>query len=228
MIKVILTLSLIHSILFSFEISKNMTFSKELRPTIMSSTITAIIKDKDKLKIQELFKEVIKISSDEKICTDGSYSISPHYKYIRKKDGLSENIFDGYTGRINFECKFKDTKKIDNIISKMDKVSSKKDKLKLTLNPISWILEEEISKKEIDKLELEALNYTKSYTRYLSDIYSKKCAVKRVDLYNSSNIRLRSMPREDMAMMKNSITTEPINKDLTLKYSAAYLFSCED
>jgi len=227
MLKIIFLLSFVYSMLLSFEISKNMTFDKKLKPTIMSSSITASMQDIDKIKIQKLFKEAIEISTNKNICTNGSYIISPEYKYIRLKDGLTNKTFNGYTGNIRFDCKFKDTKKIDNIISKMDNISSQKDKLKLTLNPIVWILEENISKEESNKLELKALRYANDYSKYLSDGYSKKCTIKKIDLHGTPNIsRPRPLYGAEISMARESISTKPINSELTLKYNASYLFSC--
>ena len=214
MFKMVFILTILLSFLNAFEVSKNMSFNKKLTPDTLFASFKIYAEDKSRLNIQKMFQKAIKTSKNEEICTNGSYTISPKYK---------DDIFKGYTGRIGFDCKFKEIKKFDNIISKIDNIN--KDKLKTTLYPLRWILDDNVSNNEIKKLELEALRYASSYAIYLSSVYSKECSVKRVDLHNA----LRPSPifRSESMALKSSVSSEPINSDITLSYSASYLFNCD-
>ncbi|MCW8955076.1 MAG: SIMPL domain-containing protein [Sulfurimonas sp.] len=217
---IILLLSMIFSLSNAFEVHKSSEFVKKVEPTKMSTSITAMVEDTNKLKIQKIFKKAIKNTASEGICANGSYRISPMYEYKKSK-----RIFSGYQGSIIFTCDFTDSKKLDNVIDNLERATVEKDKLKLTINPISWIVEKQALKQVNKELELEALNYAKSYKSFLSDVYEVTCKIKEV-LLNPLNspqypIALRSMMRES-----GSQTTQPIKSEHTIKYSASYKFEC--
>lgn len=220
MIKIILLLSILSSFAFSFEIAKSTTFTKNLKAELMHNTIGASIRNANNVLISKLFKEVIQISKDAKICTNGSYSIYPNYSYTKDKNNQSKQVFNGYNGRVNFDCKFEDIKQLDSMIEKMEKVSSNKRGLKLTINPIKWIVKDSTAKIAKDDLELMALKYIYAYQNYLSKVYQKQCDVKKVSLENNKN----NMP---IQISKKSSFSEPIKSDLVVNYRASYLFECK-
>lgn len=204
----------------AFEVHKSNEFTKEIEPNVMSTSIAASVEDKSKAQIQKIFKKAIEESKSENICTNGSYRISPNYRYVEQK-----RLFLGYRGDIVFECEFEDTKKFDTVISKLDKASNEKDKLKLTINPIQWIVDKKRRKQIKDELELEALYYAKNYKSFLSNVYAKECAIKEVSLNTSQ----RFVDQERVYMMQSdakSRTTAPIKKNHTIGYNASYKFEC--
>lgn len=219
---IILLLSMIFSLSSAFEVHKSSEFTKEVEPTKMSTSITAIVEDANKLKIQRIFQKAIESADSEDICTNGSYRISPRYEYKNRT-----RTFSGYQGRMVFKCDFHDSKKLDNVINKLDRATVEKDKLKLTMNPISWIVEKETIKQVNKELELEALSYAKSYKSFLSDVYEVGCKIKEVSL-NSSSRPQYPVPLHGMMRESGSQTTKPIKSDHTLKYSASYKFKCSE
>lgn len=219
---ILILLSLAFSLSNAFEIHKNSEFIKEVEPTKMSTSIIATVEDPNKLKIQRIFQKAIERSESEEICTNGSYRISPRYKYNNRK-----RIFLGYRGDITFKCDFKDSKKLDNVINKLDKITVEKDKLKLIMNPISWIVEKNKIKQVNKELELEALNYAKSYKNFLSSVYEVSCKIKEVSLNSLSRFPY-PVPLNSMMRKSKSQTTQPIKSNHTLRYSASYKFECNE
>lgn len=208
------------SFLNAFEVHKNKEFSKEIEPTKMSTTIVANMIDKDKLSIQRAFKKAINISNKAEICVNGSYGISPEYSYKNQ-----EKTFIGYNGNISFKCEFQNTKKFDAIISKLDRIVRKKDKLKLTINPIQWIIGKQTIEKTNQELELEALNFANSYKKFLANVYTQKCNIKEVSLNQMAYPIYQRTNYKGMAK-SSSVTTQPIKSNQNLKYSASYKFEC--
>lgn len=178
------------------------------------------MEDVSKLEIQMAFKDAIQVSKSEKICTNGSYRISPRYTYNKQK-----RSFAGYQGDITFKCEFKDAKKLDSVISGLDKISSKKDKFKLTVNPINWELEKQNILHVKKELELEALLFANRYREFLNDIYKTTCKVKDVFLNPTSRDIIPS-PKFALMRESQSQTTAPIMSQHTIKYSASYSFEC--
>ena len=188
----------------------------------MSTSIVATVEDTNKLKIQKIFQKAIEGSSSEEICTNGSYRISPRYIY---DDG--KRVFLGYQGDITFKCEFEDSKKLDNVINKLDRLTVEKDKVKLIINPISWIADNKTIKQVNKELELEALNYATSYKKFLSDVYKTACNIKEISL-NSASTPVYPMPMYSMMKESKSQTTQPIKSNQTLKSSASYKFECSE
>ncbi len=219
--KIIFLAAISVSLLNAFEIHKSNEFTKEVEPTKMSMSILASIDDKSQSKIQSVFKRAILGSQSEKICTNGSYRISPRYTYKQQK-----RTFIGYQGSITFTCEFTDSTKLDRVISKLDSINQEKDKLKLTLNPIKWIVDRNTVKQTNKILELEALNYAKTYNEYLTEVYETTCSIKEVSL-NAPSRPNRIVPVYAMARDMKSETTKPIKSNHTLKYSASYKFECK-
>lgn len=216
--KIILSLILIYSITSAFEVQKSNTFLKNLEPTKMTTSIIANMEDESKSNIQNVFREAIEASKSENICTNGSYTISPKYTYDKQT-----RTFAGYRGNITFKCKFENTKKLDDVITNLDSITSKKDKLKLTINPIKWIVKKEIVEKTNKELELKALLYAKSYQEFLSGVYNTQCFIKKVSL-NPANTLYHPAP---MMRASQTITTAPIKSEHTIRYSASYEFECD-
>mgnify|MGYP002712041159 CR=1 FL=1 len=208
------------SLLNAFEIQKHGEFVKEIEPDIMSTSIRAVFEDKNKLEIQNVFEKAIKETKNENICTNGSYRISPNYDYIDKK-----RVFSGYRGEILFECKFQDSKKLDLVISKLDEADDKRGRLKLTLNPIRWIVDEKVQMQADKELELKALYYAKEYRTFLSGVYASKCKIKEV-LLNNANIFTNNQREYATTADIRSKTTAPIKSTHIIKYSASYKFEC--
>lgn len=217
---IILVLIVTFSFLNAFEVNKSKEFSKEIEPTKMSTTIVANMIAKDKLKIQRAFKKAINISDKAKICTNGSYRISPEYSYKNQ-----DRVFIGYQGNIRFKCEFQDTKRFDTIISKLDRITREKDKLKLTINPIQWIIAKKVIEKTNQELELQALYFAKSYKKFLANVYTQKCKIKEVSLNQMTHPTYQRSNYNSMAKV-SSVTTKPIKSNQIIKYSASYKFEC--
>ncbi|MDA7817889.1 SIMPL domain-containing protein [Sulfurimonas sp.] len=212
---------LIYVQIFAFEVHKTKEFSLEVEPTKMSTSIVANIYDADKINIQDIFHEAIEGSKREGICTNGSYRISPRYVYNKQV-----RTFVGYQGNITFTCEFEDSEKLDNVISHLNSLNNKQEILKLTINPILWIVQEEVVKEKNKVLELQALNFSKDYRKFLSDEYESTCKIQEVVL-NPQNRPIHPMPRHALMSESKSRTTKPINTNHTLKFSAFYKFECE-
>lgn len=208
------------SLLNAFEVNKSQEFVKDVEPDIMSTSISATVEDKDKLEIQKIFEKAIEESKSQTTCTNGSYRISPNYSYSEQK-----RVFLGYRGDIQFECKFKDTKNLDFVISKLDSAASQKDKVKLTINPIKWTVDEQTHKEADKELELKALHFAKEYRDFLSGVYLGECKIKEVSL-NSTNYFTNQERVYAMAEVAKSQTTPPIKNTHTIKYNASYKFEC--
>jgi len=225
--KVIIILSFGFIFLNAFEVQKNKTFEKDVEPTVMITSISAQIKDKDKLNIQNIFKEAIETSKLGNICTNGAYRISPSYEYIQNNyDRNSKRIFTGYNGNINFTCEFKDTKKLDLVISNLDKIT-KDDKLKITLNEISWTIDKKTNEDTIEELEIYALKYANTYSDFLTKLYKNTCGIKEIKLNAHNYSSPIPLVRSESIGFAKSHSTAPIKSDLTLKYSANYAFKCD-
>ncbi|MEA2099752.1 MAG: SIMPL domain-containing protein [Campylobacterota bacterium] len=114
--KIFLILVISFSLSSAFEVHKNNQFTQEVEPTKMSTSIIASMEDESKLTIQKVFTKAIESSKSENICTNGSYRISPQYRYDKQT-----RVFAGYRGSITFRCEFKDSKKLDRVITKLEK-----------------------------------------------------------------------------------------------------------
>lgn len=220
---IILLLSLIFSVSGAFEINKSKTFTRELEPIKMSSSIFARIESSDKTEIQKVFQESIEGVKLGEICKNGAYRISPIYRHNKH----NKRTFLGYQGNITFKCEFYDVDKFDTVISTLDEISDEKDKLLLTINPISWVVEKKIIQNSNKELELESLHYASSYKKFLSGVYKTACKIKKISLDSLSSPDYPRPMNGVMMRESRSQTTQPIKSNYTLKYRSSYKFECD-
>lgn len=229
MFRLILATTLIITGVFGFEVEKHAIFTKNITPSLMSASFSATMKANDKSKINKAFKKAIDIAKKNNVCKNGSYRIYPAYSYTRDKNGKNIRVFDGYSGNIHFECKFTDTKIFDKILDNIEKSSSRKNTLKLSINPIRWVLQKDVEQKGYDELELMALRYPAKYEQFLSQVYQKRCLRKKITLLDKNNpVSIApTLRKQTMRLTQNDSIAKPIKSDFTLRYNASYIFECK-
>ncbi len=212
--------------LFSYEINFNKAFSKKVSPDLLTTYVNiniSKIDESDANKEIEKFNDFIK-DYDDVSAKDGTYNLSPRYKYVNKKQ-----IFTGYVGSLRYKIESQNAKKLNRFISKLLEVKEKinSEDVKLNISNISWVISSELYNKSVDDLRIETIIWANKYANTLSAKISKNCAVEKINI-NSINRRNLVYSREIMATSsKVAADISPQNNDEDITINPNFVLECK-
>ncbi|WP_456480173.1 SIMPL domain-containing protein [Nautilia sp.] len=163
--------------LFAYTVTNTKTYYKNIRPSMLKANLEIIITKKTLNGLINLLNE--NVNRLKPLCQNTSYSFTPVYKYINKKE-----IFENYKAYINTECLFK-TSEIKTFSSMLNTI--KKAKVKLT--HLNFTVTEKESKTAINALKTKAYTDIQKEAKNLSKKLNRKCFVKNIKFTSSQNIK---------------------------------------
>lgn len=212
----ILLLAAVAYSLSALEIEETRTFSKYVEPELMQSGFSIQKQASNINTIQNSFSKISKKIQAYDICKGGKYRIRPVYLYKK-----NEKVFNGYSGHIDFKCIFKDTKKFDRVLNALE-INDEK----LTLNTISWHIDENIVEQIKESLKDDSLKYSiKRALQLEKSLQSYKCTPKKIKFESIRAIA----PYRGTAVASSSIKSEsvaPIKEERKITLNVEYLFEC--
>lgn len=199
----------------AIEINKNKTFTIQSEEKNLKTSFRINMQLKSENRIESTFKRAIKLSNRSDICTGGSYTVSPHYKYENSK-----RIKDGYRGNISFDCTFQDKENYEKLIDKIKKLKN----IQLSQNRINIVAVDK--SKELEQISFE---YASNYIHELHN-YFVNCKVELINVLSYHQPASRPYYlRANKSIQEESDTTvtSPIKKGLTQSLNVEYKFNCQ-
>lgn len=222
-----LSLFLLPSLAFSYEINFNKTFSKIVNPDLLTTQINISVEKKDENKVNveiEKFNNFLK-ENKSVILKNGSFTLSPKYKYYENKQE-----FVGYVGNLRYTAESGNAKELntfmDQLISVKDKIKS--DDIKLDISNVSWEISNELQNKTYDNLRLDSIIWIESYSDSLSKKISKKCEVTKINVNESTgNIMYARSEMAYASKVKVLADVAPINSEQSITVSPNFVLECK-
>lgn len=223
----ILSLFLLPSLAFSYEINFNKTFSKIVNPDLLTTQINISVEKKDENKVNieiEKFNNFLK-ENKSVILKNGSFTLSPKYKYYDNKQE-----FIGYVGNLRYTAESEKAKELntfmDQLISLKDKI--KADDVKLNISNVSWKLSDELQNKISDDLRLDSIIWVESYATGLSTKLSKKCEVTKININESTgNIMYARSEMAYSSKSKSLADVAPISSEQSITVNPNFELECK-
>jgi predicted secreted protein len=212
----------------SYEINFNKTFSKVVNPDLLTTQINISVEKKDESKVNseiEKFNDFIKSVKDVKL-KDGSFTLSPKYKYFENKQQ-----FLGYIGNIRYTAESSSAKDLNEFMDKLISIKEKanSDETKLNISNVSWKVSDELRNKSFDELRLETIVWIEDYTNGLSKKVGKECSVKKIN-FNEMNYIDVPYARAEMAysaMAKTSADMTPMSSEKNITINPNFELECK-
>lgn len=225
---IIMALSLLPVLSFSYELNFNKSFSKVVNPDLLTTNITISVEKKDENKVNseiEKFNDFLKKTSDVTL-KNGSFTLSPKYKYHDNKQE-----FIGYVGNLRYTAESKNAKDLnvfmDKLISIKDNI--KLEEVKLNISNVSWKTSDELENKSFDELRLEAINWIDGYSKTLSSQVSKYCEVSKINIFesNTGNVVYARAEMAYSGMSKMAADVAPISSEQNITINPNFILECK-
>lgn len=202
-------------------ISDTLTFAKKVMPDKMQTSIVLEVQDKT-FEGTKRFMKLNYMTKISPICKLESSQVSPLYSYQKGKQ-----IMEGYSATSRLGCEFNDIREYDKELNAIYQEAD--SKLKITANPIRWVVSEAIEQATISELKSEAVKAANMRAKILqNELGSNTCTVKSIRLEPVSHPR---QPYPMMAMAKANVsdltpTESPAQTEQTISLSASYEWEC--
>lgn len=217
-------IALLPSALFSYEISFTKQFTHTVTPDLLTTYVTVSVEDTDESFINEkieIFNNYINNNKDV-IKNDGSYTLSPKYRYYKDKQE-----FEGFVGRLRYEIKSEDAKKINRFLDDMVSLKKKAEtrKVKLNIANVTWITSDKLYKKSLDELRIDAILWIESYSKSLKQKISKNCEIKNINIDSVNKTYIRNETITYSTKMSSNVA--PINSDKEISINPNFVLECK-
>lgn len=217
-------LALLPSALFSYEISFSKEFTKTVTPDLLTTHITISVEDEDEAFINEkieVFNNYIK-NNDSVVKNNGSFTLSPKYRYYKDKQE-----FEGFVGRLRYQIKSSDAKKINRFLDEMVKLKKKSEsrKVKLNIANVTWITSDILYKENLDSLRIDAILWIETYSKSLEKKLSKKCEIKKINIDSVNRTFIRDEAIAYSTKMSSNVA--PINSDKKISINPGFILECK-
>lgn len=229
MLKKILTTIILSTLsLNAYEINFTKNFSKQVSPDTLGTKIFIHISKENKKEVSQTldkFTSFFKSLRDLKL-KNGSYSISPEYKYLK-----NETKFIGYEGSLTYKVEAKTAIQINTFIEDLLSLNSKinsKD-VKIEISNIQWEISKELYEKNTEKLRRESILWVNTYAKTLSAELKNTCKVKTININSSARNNIfydrRSNYSSKMRDISNDIS--PIKNDENINLNSTITMECK-
>jgi len=193
---------------FSNEITENMNFSKNVKSSILQTTLQIHIQNRNISKLTNKIGVILNKVNSYKFCKNKSYSILPTYK--------NQKFINYYTD-LKFKCEFNKNKLpiFSQLLAKIQNENI------ISIYNFEYTLPKKLYNKTQTNLKIEAFNYGLKKAQKLSNTFNKKCFMKSINfntpLYN----------RSYKVLMAPSINLPtPKNEGQNVNINANYRFIC--
>lgn len=210
----------------SYELNFNNSFSKSLKPDILSSTVNiSVTKENENSANKEIekFNDFLKNTKNITI-KNTNYNLTPKYEYIENKP-----YFKGFIATINFVVESKESSIINSFLSDLlaFKDSQKKSDIKINISNLSWEVSEKLQNKIIDNLRLESILWIEDYAKEISKKSSKKCEIKSVIINEEGNFNFPRVKAVSFSTNSENMNIAPIRSEQNIKINTNYILDCK-
>ncbi|MCK5293909.1 MAG: SIMPL domain-containing protein [Arcobacteraceae bacterium] len=218
MFKKLILSTLLPLTLFSYELNFSKKFSTQISPDILNSYINVTVQNKDERYINdniELFNDYLK-DNDEIIKQNGSYTLTPKYKYINNKQK-----FLGYMGILNYSITSSTAIVMNEFIKETMELKGKIASKNITvrISNLSWKISDKLYNDNLDNLRLLAINWIELYSKNLN----RQCIIKSIKIEGKDNNRPRGISL--MSKSLSNITPLQVQKEITINPN--YTLECK-
>jgi len=226
--KKLLAIAILPIFAFSYDVNFNKSFSKVVNPDLLTTNVNISVEKKDENKVNaeiEKFNDFIK-SKNGVIIKNGSYTLSPKYKYYNNKQE-----FVGYVGNLRYSVESSNAKELNVFMDKLIAVNdtTKSEDVKLNISNVSWKISDELQNNSYDELRLESIIWLESYAKTLSSKLSKYCEVKTINVNESNNGNMM-YARSEMAyssMSKSVSDVTPVSSEQNITINPNFVLDCK-
>ncbi|MDX4026916.1 SIMPL domain-containing protein [Aliarcobacter skirrowii] len=210
----------------SYELNFNNSFSKSLKPDILSSTVNiSVTKENEKSANKEIekFNDFLKNTKNITL-KNTNYNLTPKYEYIENNP-----YFKGFIATINFVVESKESSIINSFLSDLlaFKDSQKKSDIKINISNLSWDVSEKLQNKIIDNLRLESILWIEDYAKEISKKSSKKCEIKSVIINEDGNYNFSRVKAVSFSTNSENMDISPIRSEQNIKINTNYILDCK-
>ncbi len=177
--KKLITLALISCALNAYEINFSKSFEQNVKADTLTTNISVSVEKEDEKKVNFALDKFNRFFKESKIVElkNGSYSISPNYKYLK-----NETKFIGYEGRINYKVKSSDAKNMNTFISNLLEEKDGLNGIKIRISYVTWEVSKKTRKQTIENLRLKSILWANDYTKDLGKKLKTNCSLKKVTI----------------------------------------------
>jgi hypothetical protein len=194
-------------IVYANEISEHKTFTKNIKSSLLSTTLKIHIQNKNIATLTNEINNILNIMDNYKFCKNKTYSILPKYK--------NQKFINYYTD-LNFKCEFQKDK-----LPIFSKLLNKLNKHIISIYNFQYTLTKDLYQKAQNNLKIEAFNYGLEKAKKLSNTFNKKCFMKSINFNNTHQVYTRNV-----VMFKQSTLPTPKNNTQNILLNVNYLFVC--
>ena len=210
----------------SYELNFNNSFSKSLKPDILSSTVNiSVTKENENSANKEIekFNDFLKNTKNITL-KNTNYNLTPKYEYIENNP-----YFKGFIATINFVVESKESSIINSFLSDLlaFKDSQKKSDIKINISNLSWDVSEKLQNKIIDNLRLESILWIEDYAKEISKKSSKKCEIKSVIINEDGNYNFSRVKAVSFSTNSENMDISPIRSEQNIKINTNYILDCK-
>jgi len=206
--KLLSLLTILPSLLLSYELEFSKSFSKDIQNDTLNTNITIQIDSKEVAFINEKIEFFQDFINDDLTVTkkNGNYNLMPQYSYHNNKQK-----FIGYRGSLHYIIetpKYEDLNKfVDDINSIKNNMNSKK--VKLSVSNLRWVVSTELYEKNIDAMRIESIKWIKNYIQKIDD----GCSIKNITI--NKNYRNNYTQRYSKSVMMENSSSRNITPSQT-------------
>jgi hypothetical protein len=212
-------------------ITKSQEFTSTITPDKLSTSIVFNIVEKDYTQASNELSSLSRVLKKyEKICKNSGYSINKAQEWDKDK---RKNIFIGYRGVLNLQCTYDHAGEIEKVYNEpaIKNLIERNKSVSVSNHGTQWIVSQRVLKKKQEALEAQAILFSRDFATHLSKLLKRTCTSQSIDLTGASTQPMPMMKQAVMLsrnMASESIeVAQPSKQDLTLRYRASYVFTCE-
>ena len=216
------TLIAIPSLLFSYELDFNKSFSKSIQNDKLNTNINVVIDSKEIEYINEKIEFFQDFISDDTLVTkkNGNYSLLPQYIYVNKKQK-----FVGYRGSLQYTIETPKYENINQFVSQLNSIKENMNtkQVKVSISNLQWIVSKELYEKNIDEMRIESIKWLKEYIPKLD----ANCNIKSISLNRNNNYSSRRYMNSAMMESVKSLNITPSQTKQSITLNANYKIECK-
>jgi len=229
--KYLLTLVVLSSIVFGYNIEFQKKFSKEISNDEITSYISIYSKNKKQKKaiyglskyksFMDKFNDIKKLNIRQ-----NSY---PEYRYEKPKN---TRVLQGYKATLTYTISSEDSTKVSQYIEDLLKIKRYGDDIQVTFSNLTFQVSKKKKEATVDALRLEAIVWGKYHAMDLSVKVGQKCVVDNIIIGTNNYIRpmqstYRNLGKSAMAMESSVDVSMPTPSDTNISINNLFKFSCK-
>jgi len=215
----------------SMMIAKSQEFTATIAPDKLFTKLVFDIVEKDYTKTSDTLTSLSHILKNyEKICKNSGYMINKALQWDSVK---RKNVFIGYRGVLNLECTYDHASQIEKVYHEpaIKSLIERNKSVSVSNHGTRWIVSQQTLKKQQEALQEQAIIFSSDFEMRLSKLLKRTCVTKNIDLIGVRDHPVPMMRQATLLSRDKAsdriVAAQPSKQDLTLRYRANYMFTCE-